>query len=66
MANPPFNVDKVDKKRIADEPRFGLGVPRVDNANCGLGSFILASESIDDSAMVIYESNILRPLKKLI
>lgn len=33
MANPPFNVDKVDKERIADDPRFGLGVPKVDNAN---------------------------------
>jgi type I restriction enzyme M protein len=33
MANPPFNVDKVDKERIKDDPRFGLGVPKVDNAN---------------------------------
>jgi len=33
MANPPFNVDKVDKSRISDDPRFGLGVPKVDNAN---------------------------------
>ncbi len=33
MANPPFNVDKVDKERIKDDPRFSLGVPRADNAN---------------------------------
>lgn len=33
MANPPFNVDRVDKDRIKDDPRFGLGIPRVDNAN---------------------------------
>ena len=33
MANPPFNVDKVDKERIKDDPRFGLGMPKVDNAN---------------------------------
>jgi len=33
MANPPFNVDKVDKERINDDPRFSLGVPKVDNAN---------------------------------
>ncbi|MGY5854528.1 MAG: class I SAM-dependent DNA methyltransferase [Candidatus Thorarchaeota archaeon] len=33
MANPPFNVDKVDKERIKDDSRFGLGIPRVDNAN---------------------------------
>ena len=33
MANPPFNVDKVDKERIADDPRFPLGIPNTDNAN---------------------------------
>jgi len=33
MANPPFNVDRVDKDRLKDDPRFPLGLPRVDNAN---------------------------------
>ena len=33
MANPPFNVNGVDKERIKDDPRFALGVPSVDNAN---------------------------------
>ena len=33
MANPPFNVNGVDKERIKDDPRFGLGIPNVDNAN---------------------------------
>jgi type I restriction enzyme M protein len=33
MANPPFNVNRVDKERIEDDPRFPLGVPNVDNAN---------------------------------
>lgn len=33
MANPPFNVDKVDKDRLKDDPRFPLGLPRPDNAN---------------------------------
>lgn len=33
MANPPFNVDKVDKERLADDPRFPFGLPRNDNAN---------------------------------
>ena len=33
MANPPFNVNKVDKDRIKDDPRFRLGIPNVDNAN---------------------------------
>lgn len=33
MANPPFNVDKVDKEKIKDDPRFPFGMPRADNAN---------------------------------
>jgi type I restriction enzyme M protein len=33
MANPPFNVNNVDKEAIKDDPRFGLGIPTVDNAN---------------------------------
>jgi type I restriction enzyme M protein len=33
MANPPFNVDKVDKERIKDDPRYPFGVPKADNAN---------------------------------
>ncbi len=33
MANPPFNVDKVDKERLKDDPRYLLGLPKVDNAN---------------------------------
>ena len=33
MANPPFNVDKVDKERLKDDPRYPFGMPRTDNAN---------------------------------
>jgi type I restriction enzyme M protein len=33
MANPPFNVDRVDKDRLKDDPRFPFGLPRNDNAN---------------------------------
>jgi type I restriction enzyme M protein len=33
MANPPFNVDKVDKEKIKDDPRYPFGMPRADNAN---------------------------------
>ncbi len=33
MANPPFNVDKVDKERVKDDRRFVFGVPKADNAN---------------------------------
>ncbi len=32
MANPPFNVNKIDKERLT-KTRFPLGIPRVDNGN---------------------------------
>jgi type I restriction enzyme M protein len=33
MANPPFNVDRVDKDRLKADPRYPFGMPRTDNAN---------------------------------
>ncbi len=33
MANPPFNVNKVDKPKLEDDPRFPFGIPKADNAN---------------------------------
>ena len=33
MANPPFNVNGVDKERVKDDPRYPFGIPRPDNAN---------------------------------
>ncbi len=33
MANPPFNVDGVDKEKLRGDPRFPLGFPTNDNAN---------------------------------
>jgi len=33
LANPPFNVNKVDKDRLKDDPRFPFGLPRTDNGN---------------------------------
>jgi type I restriction enzyme M protein len=33
MANPPFNVDKVDKSRLHGDKRYPLGLPRADNGN---------------------------------
>ncbi|MEW6063993.1 MAG: class I SAM-dependent DNA methyltransferase [Bacillota bacterium] len=33
MANPPFNVDGVDKEKIKDDPRYPFGLPTNDNAN---------------------------------
>lgn len=33
MANPPFNVDGVDKKKIVNDSRLPFGIPKNDNAN---------------------------------
>jgi type I restriction enzyme M protein len=34
MANPPFNVDKVDKEKMKGDPRVQeFGMPKADNAN---------------------------------
>lgn len=33
MANPPFNVNGVDKVRVAGDPRFPYGIPKPDNGN---------------------------------
>jgi type I restriction enzyme M protein len=33
MANPPFNVSRVDKTKLVDDGRFAFGLPRTDNAN---------------------------------
>ncbi len=33
MANPPFNVNGVNREDLKGNPRFPLGMPKVDNAN---------------------------------
>ena len=33
MANPPFNVNGIDKDRLAGDRRFPYGLPRTDNGN---------------------------------
>ena len=33
MANPPFNVNRISKDRLKDDPRFPFGLPRVDSGN---------------------------------
>jgi type I restriction enzyme M protein len=33
MANPPFNVNKVDKTKLEGDKRFPFGLPKADNAN---------------------------------
>ena len=63
MANPPFNVDKVDKERLADDPRFPFGLPKPDNANylwiqlfysslnaTGGAGFVMANSAADAAA----------------
>ena len=63
MANPPFNVDRVDRERITDDSRFPFGMPRVDNANylwiqlfysslseSGRAGFVMANSAADARA----------------
>lgn len=63
LANPPFNVSKVDKERIADDPRYPFGLPRTDNANylwiqhfhsslneTGRAGFVMANSAADARA----------------
>ena len=63
MANPPFNVDRVDKDRLKDDPRFPFGLPRVDNGNylwiqifynalnsTGRAGFVMANSASDARA----------------
>ena len=61
MANPPFNVNRVDKERIKNETaRYPLGMPTADNANylwiqvfysalskAGRAGFIMANSAAD-------------------
>ncbi len=61
MANPPFNVDAVDKEKIKDDKaRFPFGMPKPDNANYlwiqlfyaalskkGRGGFVMANSASD-------------------
>ncbi len=60
MANPPFNVDSVDKGKLAGDPRFPFGLPRSDNANylwiqqfyaalndTGRAGFVMANSAAD-------------------
>ena len=61
MANPPFNVDRVDKERIKNETaKYPLGMPTADNANylwiqvfysalskAGRAGFIMANSTAD-------------------
>ncbi|WP_419600241.1 HsdM family class I SAM-dependent methyltransferase, partial [Thiolapillus sp.] len=63
MANPPFNVNAVDKGRLKDDPRYPFGMPRTDNANylwiqhfysalsdTGRAGFVMANSASDARA----------------
>ena len=63
LANPPFNVDKVDKARLDGDRRFPFGLPRADNANylwiqlfwsalsdTGRAGFVMANSAADARA----------------
>lgn len=62
MANPPFNVNKVDKERdyVKNDPRLPFGLPKADNGNYlwiqyfysylnakGRAGFVMASSATD-------------------
>lgn len=63
MANPPFNVDGVDKEKIKDDPRYPFGLPKGDSANylwiqefysalneTGRSGFVMANSASDARA----------------
>jgi type I restriction enzyme M protein len=63
LANPPFNVDRVDKDRLKDDSRFPFGLPKTDNANYlwiqifysalskkGRAGFVMANSAADARA----------------
>ncbi|MFG3301443.1 N-6 DNA methylase [Micromonospora chersina] len=60
MANPPFNVNGVDKAKLAGDPRFPYGLPKTDNGNylwiqqfhaalneSGKAGFVMANSAAD-------------------
>jgi type I restriction enzyme M protein len=63
LANPPFNVSKIDKERLAGDPRYPFGIPRSDNGNYlwiqhfhsalnkkGRAGFVMANSAADARA----------------
>ena len=60
MANPPFNVNKIDKTKLEGDKRFPFGLPRSDNGNyiwiqvfysalkaSGRAGFVMANSAAD-------------------
>lgn len=63
LANPPFNVNGVDKEKVKGDPRYPFGLPRTDNANYlwiqefysalaegGRAGFVMANSAADARA----------------
>jgi type I restriction enzyme M protein len=62
MANPPFNVNKIDKAKLEGDKRFPFGLPKADNGNYvwiqvfysalnenGRAGFVMANAAADAS-----------------
>jgi type I restriction enzyme M protein len=62
MANPPFNVNRIDKDKLEGDRRFPFGLPRADNGNYvwiqvfysalnarGRAGFVMANSAADAS-----------------
>jgi type I restriction enzyme M protein len=60
MANPPFNVNRIDKARLEGDARYPFGLPRADNGNyiwiqafysalneTGRAGFVMANSAAD-------------------
>jgi type I restriction enzyme M protein len=60
MANPPFNVNKIDKAKLEGDKRFPFGLPKADNGNyiwiqafysalnaTGRAGFVMANSAAD-------------------
>ena len=60
MANPPFNVNKIDKSKLEGDRRFPFGMPKADNGNyiwiqvfysalndMGRAGFVMANSAAD-------------------
>src|SRR4051812_20393464 len=60
MANPPFNVNRIDKRKLGGDRRFPFGLPRADNGNyiwiqifysalteSGRAGFVMANSAAD-------------------
>src|SRR5438045_4092621 len=60
MANPPFNVNRIDKTKLEGDSRYPFGLPRTDNGNyiwiqifysalseIGRAGFVMANSAAD-------------------